>query len=127
MTTDSKDIVLRGLAALMETGDVTALAPSLSEDFVHRRPGANPSTKSEWLAAVRAAQVPLAGMQIEVQHVLADGDHVVVHSRRRLPGGGPEIAVIDICRVGGGLVTEICEIIEPVAEVDTHRTWWKAA
>ncbi len=127
MTTANKSIVQRALAGLIETGDVDALARFLSDDFVHHRPGSTTSTKVEWLAAVRAALVPLAGMQVEIHQVLADGDHVVMYSRRRLPGAGPEIAVVDIWRIDDGLIAEAWEIIEPVAQVAANLTWWEPA
>ncbi|GAA2639146.1 nuclear transport factor 2 family protein [Actinomadura fulvescens] len=126
MTTENKSVVERALAELIGTGDADALAPFLSDDFVHHRPDSTVSTKGEWLAAVRAALVPLAGMRVEVHHVLADGDHVVMHSRRGLPGG-PEIAVIDIWRLADGLIAEGWEIIEPVSEAAAHLAWWEPA
>ncbi|WP_432926713.1 nuclear transport factor 2 family protein [Microbispora sp. CA-135349] len=126
MTPDNKSIVRQALAALIATGDVDALASSLSDDFVHHRPDAT-RTRADWLTAVRAAFVPLAGMQVEIRHVLADGDHVVMHSRRRLPGAGPEIAVVDIWRLADGLIAEAWEIIEPVSEAAAHMTWWEPA
>jgi predicted SnoaL-like aldol condensation-catalyzing enzyme len=127
MTTQNKTIVQRALAGLIETGDLDALAQSLSDDFVHHRPGSTTSTKGEWLAAVRAALVPLAGMQVQIHQVLADGDHVVVYSRRWLPDAGPEIAVVDIWRIDDGLITEGWEIIEPVAQVAANLVWWEPA
>ncbi|RSM35905.1 hypothetical protein DMB66_60340, partial [Actinoplanes sp. ATCC 53533] len=117
----------QALAGLIETGDVDALAPFLSDDFVHHRPGSTTSTKAEWLAAVRAALVQLAGMQIEIHQVLADGDRVVMYSRRWLPDAGPEIAVVDIWRIDGGLIAEAWEIIEPVAQVAANLVWWEPA
>jgi len=126
MTTENKTIVRRALSGLIETGDVDALAPFLSEDFVHRRPGSTTSTKTEWLAAVRAALVPLAGMQVEIHQVLADGDHVVMYSRRRLSDTGREIAVVDIWRIDDGLIAEAWEIIEPVAQVAANLVWWES-
>ncbi|MFD0852345.1 nuclear transport factor 2 family protein, partial [Actinomadura adrarensis] len=87
-TADRKSLVVQALANLVETGDVDALAPHLSDDFVHHRPDSTRSTKAEWLASVGAALPHLAGMEVEVQHVLADDDHVVMHSRRRLPEAG---------------------------------------
>ena len=127
MTTENKSIVQRALAQLIGTGDVDALAPFLSEDFVHHRPDATSRTKTEWLAAVRAALVPLAGMQVEIHHVLADGDHVVMHSRRRLPDAGPEIVVVDIWRLEDGRIAEAWELIEPLAQAAAHFTWWEPA
>ncbi|MEU4676702.1 nuclear transport factor 2 family protein [Micromonospora sp. NPDC023737] len=127
MTMENKSIVQRALAGLIETGDVDALAQFLSDDFVHHRPGSTTSTKGEWLAAVRAALVPLVGMQVEIHQVLADGDHVVVYSRRWLPDARPEIAVVDIWRIEDGLITEGWEIIEPVAQVAANLVWWESA
>ncbi|PZG18182.1 nuclear transport factor 2 family protein [Nonomuraea aridisoli] len=127
MTTDNKNIVQGALTALVATGDVDALASLLSDDFVHHRPDATSKTKAEWLAAVGAALVPLGGMQVEIQHVLADGDHVVMHSKRRLPGAGPEIAVVDIWRLDEGLIAEAWEIIEPVTQAAANLTWWESA
>ncbi|MFB9249597.1 nuclear transport factor 2 family protein [Sphaerisporangium melleum] len=129
MTTpeDNKSIVQQALTALIATGDAEALAPLLSDDFRHHRPDGTARTKAEWLAAVDVALVPLAGMQVEIQHLLADGDHVMMYSRRRLPGAGPEIAVVDIWRLGGGLIAEVWEIIEPVNRAAANFTWWESS
>lgn len=124
MTTDNTSIVQRALAGLIETGDVEALGRVLHEGFVHHRPDGATSTKAQWLAAVRAALVSLGGMQVEIQHMLADGAYVVMHSRRWLPDAGPEIAVVDIWRVEDGLIAEGWEIIEPVAQAAAHLHWW---
>ena len=127
MTDENKTIVQRALAGLIETGDVDALARVLSADFVHHRPGSITSTKSEWLEAVRVALASLAGMRVEIHQVLADGDHVVVYSRRWLPEAGPEIAVVDIWRIDDGAIAEGWEIIEPVARVAANLRWWEPA
>lgn len=126
MTTDNKTIVQRALTELIETGSADALKPLLSADFIHHRPDATSSTKAEWLAAVQAALIPLADMRVEVHHLLADGDHVMMHSRRQLPDDGPEIAVVDIWRLEEGLIAEGWEIIEPVAQAAAHLVWWEA-
>jgi predicted SnoaL-like aldol condensation-catalyzing enzyme len=127
MTNENKNIVQRALGALMETGDVDALAPFLSDDFVHHRPDSMTRTKAAWLAAIRAALVPLAGMQIEIRQLVADDDHVVMYSRRWLPDGGPEIVVVDIWRIDDGLIAEVWEIIEPVARAAANLSWWETA
>ena len=125
MTTDNKGIVERALAQLIGTGDVDALESLLSDDFVHHRPDSTSATKAEWLAAVRA--VPIADLRVEVHHVLADGDHVVMHSRRWLPDAGPGIAGVDIWRMDDGLIAEGWEIIEPVAQAAANMVWWEPA
>ncbi|WP_399892083.1 nuclear transport factor 2 family protein [Streptomyces sp. BBFR51] len=127
MTTDTKSVVQQALAELIKTGSVDGLEPLLSDDFVHHRPDSISSTKTEWLAAVQAALIPLTDMRVEVHHLLAEGDHVVMHSRRQLPDAGPEIAVVDIWRIDDGLIAEAWEIIEPVAQAAANLVWWEAA
>ncbi|MFI0480377.1 nuclear transport factor 2 family protein [Actinomadura sp. 9N215] len=127
MTTENKNIVQKALAELIETGDVDALGRLLSDGFVHHRPDATSRTKAEWLAAVRASWEKIADMRVEVLHVLADGDHVVMYSRRSLPDSGPEVAVVDIWRFDGGLIAEAWEVIEPVAQAAANLAWWEPA
>ncbi|MGW2309985.1 nuclear transport factor 2 family protein [Actinomadura luteofluorescens] len=122
----NKEIVQRALSELLTTGSTEGLRPLLSDGFVHHRPDATSSTKDDWLDAVQVALTPLAGMQVEIRHLLADGDHVVLHTLRRLPDG-PEIAVVDIWRVEDGLLAEAWEIIEPVAQAPANLTWWDPA
>ncbi|TDD39031.1 DUF4440 domain-containing protein [Actinomadura sp. KC06] len=126
MSDENKSIVQKTMAELIETGDVDALGAVLSDEFVHHRPDST-STKTEWLAAVRAAWVKIADMEVEVQHLLADGDHVMMHSRRRLPDAGPEIAVVDVWRFEDGLIAEAWEVIEPVAQASANLEWWAPA
>ncbi|MEV4343331.1 nuclear transport factor 2 family protein [Actinoplanes sp. NPDC049596] len=122
----NKDIVQKALTTLLETGDAAGLAPFLSDDFVHHRPGLPDRDKTEWLAAVAASLGPTAGLQVEIEHFLADGDCVIMHSRRGLPAG-PAIAVAEIWRVRDARVTEGWELIEPVAQAAANLRWWEAA
>ncbi|MEU8154281.1 nuclear transport factor 2 family protein [Micromonospora sp. NPDC048986] len=126
MTTENKSIVGRALAGLVDTGDVDTLASYLSEDFTHHRSDSTTSTRAQWLAAVRAALGPTAGMRVDILHLLADGDHVVVHSRRRLPDAGPEIVVVDVLRIAGGLIAQAWEVIEPAGQAAANGAWWNA-
>ncbi|MEU8018512.1 nuclear transport factor 2 family protein [Micromonospora parva] len=126
-TTENKSIVGRALAGLVDTGDVDTLASFLSEDFIHHRSDSTTSTRTQWLAAVRAALGPTVGMRVDILHLLADGDHVVVHSRRRLPEAGPEIVVVDILRIAEGSIVEAWEVIEPAAHAAANGAWWDPA
>jgi predicted SnoaL-like aldol condensation-catalyzing enzyme len=123
-TTDNKDIIQQALGELLATNSTKTLEPLLSRDFIHHRPERT-STKAEWLASLEKALVPLADQEVEMLHLLADGDHVVMHSRRRLRGG-PEIVVVDIVRFADGLIVEVWETIEPLSEAEAHLTWWDA-
>jgi predicted SnoaL-like aldol condensation-catalyzing enzyme len=124
MPTDNKHIIQNALSSLIQTGDATALEPFLHADFLHHRPDST-SNKAQWLAAVRA--VPLALLRVDIRHLLADGAYVVMHSRRSLTTGGPEIDGVDIWRVEDGLIAEAWELLEPVSESADHFVWWQAA
>jgi len=124
MTTENKSIIERALTTLITTGDVTALASWLRDDFVHHRPDAT-RNKAEWLAAVRA--LPLADLRVEIQHVLAEGAYVAMHSRRWLVGAGPGIAGVDVWRLEDGLIVEGWEVIETVADASDRWVWWKSS
>ncbi|TDB90773.1 nuclear transport factor 2 family protein [Actinomadura sp. KC216] len=126
MSEENKSIVQKAMAGLLRTGDVEALGTVLSDEFVHHRPDATAS-KAEWLARVRAAWKNIADMQVEVLQMVADGDHVVMYSRRRLPNGGPEVVVVDTWRFDGGLIAEAWEVIEPVARAAANLRWWEPA
>lgn len=122
-TADNTTIITTAFAALTETGDVDAVARVLTGGFVHHRPDGTSRTRAEWLAAVRGSLEHIAGMEVTVLHLLADGDHVMLHSRRRLPAG-PEITVVDIMRFEDGRIAEAWELIEPTTEAPAHLTWW---
>ncbi|GAA3452024.1 nuclear transport factor 2 family protein [Dactylosporangium matsuzakiense] len=128
--TENRTLVQRALAGLVERRDVAAVAPFMREDFVHHRPDGDDSTKAEWLARVQAAFGPTDGMRVEVLHLLAADDHVLVHSRRRLPAPATsaapaaEVVVVDIVRIEDGLIAEVWEVIEPVASAAADLEWW---
>ena len=52
--------------------------------------------------------------QLEVRHVLADGDLVAVHSHIRLSPAGPDIAAVHIFRLQGDRIVELWDISQPV-------------
>lgn len=121
--TDNRTIVQHALARVISTGDIDTLEPLLAPSFVHHRPGSTSRTRAQWLAAARP--VPISAMQVEIHHVLADGDHVVMHSTRRLPGADREIAVVDIWRFADGQIAEAWEILEPLARAPANFLWWQ--
>ena len=116
--------VERVLGEVFGAGDLGALEPVLADDFVHHRPDGSSRGRAEWVEAVRETVAGAAGVQVEVRHLLADGDHVVLHSVRRLPGG-PDVAGVDLWRFDGGRVAEAWEILEPAAEAAGHVRWWE--
>lgn len=118
--------VRRVLGEVFGAGDVGALEPVLADDFVHHRPDGLSRGRAEWVAAVRETVTAAAGVQVDVRHLVADGDHVVMHAVRRLPDG-TVVAGVDIWRFDGGRVAEAWELLEPAAEAAGHLRWWEHA
>ncbi len=59
--------------------------------------------------------------------MLSDGDHVVMHSCRSLPGAGLEITGVDIWRFDNGLIVEGWEILEQPTQATANLLWWQPA
>lgn len=121
MATDNKQLIQYALAELASTGNPAALDPLLHADFVHHRPDAK-RNKTQWLQAVR--ETPLAELRVQIHHLLADGPYVVMHSRRWLATGGPEITGVDIWRVQDALIVEAWEILERNAHAADNMKWY---
>ncbi|MFE4216612.1 nuclear transport factor 2 family protein [Streptomyces sp. NPDC056844] len=115
MSTDNKDKVL-ACVELYGKGDVDAVAPLLREDYVDHGLPFRTSTRAEWIAAAR--ELPLTEMRIDIRRLVAEGDHVTMFSRRRLPAAGLDIAVADVFRLQDGLIAERWEVVEPVPAGD---------
>lgn len=113
MSTDNKELVLRCLEHY-GAGDLDAVAPLLRDDYADHGLPFQTSTRAEWIAA--AGRLPLDGLRIDIRRLMAEGDYVMMSSRRWLPGGALDIAVADIFRVQDGLIAERWEIVEPVPE-----------
>ncbi|WBB59592.1 nuclear transport factor 2 family protein [Streptomyces sp. WMMC500] len=122
MTTENTTLVQKVLAEVLATGNVESLEAALSDDFLHHRPDSS-RNKAEFLETVLA--VPVADVQIDVQNVLGAGDHVVMHTLRRLRSTGLEIACVEIFRFENGLLTEAWEILETEAQAATNLLWWQ--
>ncbi|QIP84204.1 nuclear transport factor 2 family protein [Streptomyces sp. Tu 2975] len=110
MSTDARELVLTCLK-LYGAGDLDAVATLLRDDFMDHGLPFRTTTKADWIATAR--ELPLTEMRIDVRRLIAEGDHVTMFSRRRLPGG-IDIAVADVFRVQDGLIAERWEIVEQI-------------
>jgi predicted SnoaL-like aldol condensation-catalyzing enzyme len=126
MTEQNKQLVQQALGQLIGEGGTEALEPLLSKDFRHHRPDGLVRSKTEWLTDVGNALTPLADMKVEILHLFSDADHVILHTHRHLPDGGPSIAVVDIIRIADNQISEAWELLEPLAEAGRHLSWWEA-
>jgi len=115
-TEDNRRLIVE-LVTCFGQGDLEGLTRLLHEDFVshnpgvRNRPGAGRQAFIDHLRSP-AAQVLFTG-KLDVQQMIADAEHVAVHSRLS-PAEGPELMIVDIFRVDQGRVAEHWDVIQQV-------------
>ncbi|MEU4237101.1 nuclear transport factor 2 family protein [Actinoplanes sp. NPDC026619] len=110
--TSIKDQFLSAFAEFA-AGRHDVLYSILHEDFVEHSPG-NPSGRDAFVEFIKNG--PVATAKFELERVIADDQHVVVHYRMTGGPGDQAVAVVDIWRFDNGLITEHWDVVQPVAE-----------
>ena len=112
-----KQTVLTAMTNLIGKADLASVEPLLAPDFVDHNRQLPTMSREEWLAAFRV--FPLQDMRIDLELLVAEGDLVTMFSRRWLPDG-EVIAVADVFRFSGDLITEHWEVVQPLGQDDTN-------
>ena len=106
---------------LGSSGKVNEAYPKYTDiRFVHHNPyfeGSAPSLAAGM--ADNALQNP--EKVLEVKHVIAEGDLVVIHSHVRLKPGDPGVALVHIFRFDSGRIVELWDIGQPVPEKSPNQ------
>ncbi|GAA5161399.1 nuclear transport factor 2 family protein [Pseudonocardia eucalypti] len=116
-----RKVVEELLRRLFEARDVDAALELLHDRFVSHNPLVphDPATTSGKLAFGEYFRTPagrrLMAAHSEVRRIVADEDHVVVHSRISRPEP-PDVAVVDILRLRDGLVAEHWDVVQPIPD-----------
>jgi predicted SnoaL-like aldol condensation-catalyzing enzyme len=97
--------------ARFAAGDIDVLRTALRADFVEHSPG-NPSGRDAWVDFIAAS--PVARARLDVAHVIAEDDLVVLHYRMVAPDG-TESAVADIWRYEDGLIVEHWDVVQALS------------
>ncbi|MGI5329507.1 nuclear transport factor 2 family protein [Actinomadura nitritigenes] len=105
-------------------GDITGFTELLGEEFVSHNPRVahDPKARSgrqafaDFLSGPGSAH--LRDATVAVEHVLADGDLVAVHTHVATPQG--DLATVDIFRVDGGEIVEHWDVVQPVPDEVLH-------
>ena len=90
-----------------------AFVAHVADDYIQH----NPTIADGRQAAVDALTGKFAteGARFDVQRILVDGDHALIHVKASFPGR-PVAAVADIYRLSGGKVVEHWDVLQPMPE-----------
>ncbi|MFD6390999.1 nuclear transport factor 2 family protein [Nocardia sp. NPDC055029] len=110
----NKQLVIDGFRRFA-AGDLDVLRTLVHADFVEHSPG-NPSGRDAFIDYI--AKAPVAGAQLDLHRVVAEGDLVVVHYAMTPPGAPTSSAVVDIWRFVDGQIVEHWDVVQPVPEAD---------
>jgi predicted SnoaL-like aldol condensation-catalyzing enzyme len=122
---ENRKIVEELLRRLFDEHDIDAALDLLHEEFVSHNPQIphDPATAGGRQAFGDYFRTP-AGQRLmhapsEVRRIVADAEHVVVHSRIGRPEP-PDVAVVDILRMRDGLVIEHWDVVQPIPDAPAN-------
>jgi predicted SnoaL-like aldol condensation-catalyzing enzyme len=98
----------------LRAGDVSAATGLVTRTARHHNPYF-PAGMPALIHAAAGAAKANPDRQFDVQRVVADRDHVVVHSHVRHRPGEPGVAVVHIFRFEGDRIAELWDLGQPVA------------
>ena len=111
---DNREIVTEFARLFYTERDVpAAFGRFVAADYIQH----NPTIADGRDAAVAALTDKFAtpGARFDVQRILVDGDHALIHIKASVPGN-PVAAVADIYRLEGGLVVEHWDVLQRMPE-----------
>lgn len=100
--------------ARFSAGDLDAFLDLLHEDFVSHNPGVRGAGRAAFGEYLRASDW-LRTSKVAVKRVLADADHVAVHTRIDTGRGGG-LATVDVFRVRDGRIAEHWDVVQEIPE-----------
>jgi predicted SnoaL-like aldol condensation-catalyzing enzyme len=112
-TTTNRDLVLEAVARF-SAGDLDAFLDLLHEDFLSHNPGVRGPGRTAFGDYLRGSEW-LHSSTVTVQRVLADADHVAVHTRIDT-GQGAGLATVDLFRVRDGRIAEHWDVVQQIPE-----------
>lgn len=108
--TDNRAIVTEFARLFYTERDVrAAFERFVAEDYIQHNPTIADGRQPAVDALTPKFSTP--GAQFEVQRILVDGDHALIHIKATFPGN-PVAAVADIYRLDGGLVVEHWDVLQ---------------
>jgi predicted SnoaL-like aldol condensation-catalyzing enzyme len=113
MTTTNRDLVLEAVTRF-STGDLEAFLDLLHEDFLSHNPGVRGAGRAAFGEYLRGSKW-LRTSKITVKRVLADADHVAVHTHIDT-GQGAGLATVDLFRVRDGRIAEHWDVVQQIPE-----------
>ncbi|MFK0156589.1 nuclear transport factor 2 family protein [Streptomyces sp. NPDC090493] len=108
----NKSIVEQVLKGVFEEGDPGVVDRYVRTDYIQHNPIAPDGSAALRQAAINMRQFPDA--RIDIKHIIAQGDLVLVHSNSAQLAGDRGRALFDILRIQDGKIAEHWDVTQPV-------------
>ena len=120
MTTRTNKQLLMSLYEAVRAKRWPEVERLLSSDFVDHSPEVAPlpdradGGRAAFLAYFQRGGTPLDGAQVDIHHMLSDGELVMVHYRLVNAAHPTGVAVMDLFRVVAGVFVEHWDVLQPI-------------
>jgi len=115
MSAETVQLVRDYLEFVWNQGNTDSAGKYVAEDLIQHNPNL-PNGRAALVDYIEGARKQMPDLRFDVRRIAGEGDLVFAHSLFTANGGGVGIAVVDICRVEGGLIVEHWDATENVPE-----------
>lgn len=114
----NKEIILKLYEVVFNGHDVDRAGEFIKEDYIQH----NPRVKDGLEGFKEFFRSPhFANFKVEIKHIIAEGDYVVLHTHATTAPGEPGTAVVDIYRMEDGKAAEHWDVLQPMPKEFVHN------
>jgi predicted SnoaL-like aldol condensation-catalyzing enzyme len=115
----NRKLVTEFIQAFYNDKDFDHAKSLLTEDFVNHHPGVGVGRERTVSTFRQFGAEPYPDFHLTVRRMVAEGDYVWTHSLVKASPEAPDVVVVDIWRIAGGLLAEHWDVGQPVPAEST--------
>ncbi len=111
----NKEIIKRVYEVIFNGHNLEAVTDFIREDYIQHNPRVE-AGREGFVKFFREMYAKHPDFKINIKHLIAEGDFVVVHTHATGTGAERGAAVVDIYRLENGQLAEHWDVIQPIPE-----------
>ncbi len=116
----NKEVILKLLDLGFVQKNVPAAAEYLTDGYIQHSPQV-PTGKAGLIRGLTRLHETFPDLAVEVKHIWADGDYVILHSLFRFTKDGPGTAIVDMFRIVDGKADEHWDVRQQIPDMMAHE------